>query len=240
MVCKVKLVESRALLEPRVIVSLSRPRRTAQKWWIYFVFFFPVATIPLQMEASPDPHDEVALVSAAQSGRRDAFGKLVDRHKNGVMIFLSVRMQNTSEAEDLAQETFITAWRRLAEFDGRSPLGPWLRGIAHNLLRNHWRKHRPEAMGGSEELSALVESGFADPVALSGVNDDALAALRHCLSHLETSSQTLVRQRYEEGTSIEALASSTSRKASALTMHLHRIRSTLRTCIEKQLSASCG
>lgn len=172
-------------------------------------------------------------VLAARSGGHEAFARLVELHGQGVLIFLSLRMSSFAEAEDLAQETFVTAWRRLADFDPQAPLGPWLRGIARNLLQNHWRKRRADAIGGSEELAALLqrdddESGWEQA-------PEALEALRHCLTRLESVSQLLVRKRYEEGASIDELAEFTKRKPSALTMHLHRIRQTLRTCIERKL-----
>ena len=49
-----------------------------------------------------------------------------------------------AEAEDMAQEVFIVAWRRWHEFDVRRPLRPWLTGIAHHVARGHHRKHSRE------------------------------------------------------------------------------------------------
>jgi RNA polymerase sigma-70 factor (ECF subfamily) len=174
-------------------------------------------------------------VFAAQRGNREAFARLVEHHGQGVLIFLSVRMNNFAEAEDLAQDTFVTAWRRLADFDVESPLGPWLRGIARHLMQNHWRKRRAEAIGGSEELAALLQA--ADDESGWEQCPESLEALRYCISRLESVSQLLVRKRYEEGATIEELAELTQRKPSALTMHLHRIRQTLRLCIERKLAA---
>lgn len=177
---------------------------------------------------------ERAWVLAAKNGDHEAFARLVELHGQGVLIFLSVRMSCFAKSEDLAQETFVTAWRRLADFDPQAPLGPWLRGIARHLLQNHWRKRHAEAIGGSEELAALLhreddETGWEQ-------EPEALEALRQCLTRLESGSQLLVRKRYEEGVSIDELAELTQRKPSALTMHLHRIRQSLRTCIERKLA----
>lgn len=174
-------------------------------------------------------------VLAAQRGDREAFAELVEHYGQGVLIFVSVRMSNFAEAEDIAQETFVTAWRRLADFDSQAPFGPWLRGIARHLMQNHWRKRRAEAIGGSEELAELLQA--ADDETGWEQAPEALEALRDCLTRLEPVSQLLVRKRYEEGASIEQLAELTHRKPSTLTMHLHRIRQTLRTCIEGRLAA---
>src|SRR5690606_8676992 len=98
------------------------------------------------MTSVPAPDADRAFVLAAQHGERAAFAELVERHSRGVLVFLTVRMSNPAEAEDLAQETFLIAWRKLAAFDPDAPFGPWLRGIARHLLQNYWRKRRAEAI----------------------------------------------------------------------------------------------
>lgn len=179
-------------------------------------------------------NDETPLIFAAQGGDHTAFGKLVDLHKEGVLVFLTVRMFDRSEAEDLAQETFLTAWKRLQGFDPESAMGPWLRGIAHNLLRNHWRKHRAQPVGGSEELEALLHSNEGEYSAVWDGREDALQALRSCIGKLAPASRKLIRDRYEAGISIEEIATNAGRKHSATSMNLYRLRATLKTCIEKQ------
>lgn len=186
------------------------------------------------MSPSEDPTPESLLVRAAQAGEQASFGKLVDLHKDGVLVFLTVRMHDRSEAEDLAQETFLTAWKRLREFDPDAALGPWLRGIAHNLLRNHWRKHRAQPVGGSEELESLIQSGEGGFSSFWDDRVDALRALRHCIGKLAPASRKLIRDRYEEGISIDEIAKASGRKHSATSMTLFRLRAALKTCIAKQ------
>src|SRR6185369_1636266 len=84
------------------------------------------------------------LVRAARQGSWPAFAELVRRHQDAVRACLAVRMDLPHEAEDLAQEAFVTAFRKLDDFDVDRPFGPWVRSIAFNLLRNHWRKFRVE------------------------------------------------------------------------------------------------
>jgi RNA polymerase sigma factor (sigma-70 family) len=78
------------------------------------------------------------------------------------------RRLGTSLADDLAAETFATAFRRWSEFDASRPVRPWLFGIAANLLRHHWRRERrmlrAYARSGIDHGSAQV-----DEVSLSGV-----------------------------------------------------------------------
>jgi len=93
-------------------------------------------------KAMPD-EDEIQQVRAAQQGDLNALAALVTRHQQAVRACLAARLDDPHEAEDLVQEVFVTAFRKLGEFDPERPLAPWLRSIAMNLLRNHWRKFRP-------------------------------------------------------------------------------------------------
>ncbi|RYD29856.1 MAG: hypothetical protein EOP87_17615, partial [Verrucomicrobiaceae bacterium] len=101
------------------------------------------------------PQDEPDLIRRAQRGELAAFGTLVGRYQGSVRAFAALRMSVRCEAEDLAQETFVIAWRKLADFDPETSLGAWLRRIAHHLVRNHRRKFRAEGVGGYQELEIL-------------------------------------------------------------------------------------
>ncbi len=186
------------------------------------------------MNSHNRPIEEAALIRAAQGGDHGSFGKLVDLYKDRILVFLAVRMYDRSEAEDLAQDTFLTAWRQLKQFDSEAAMGPWLRGIAHNLLRNYWRKHRAKPIGGSDELEALIHSGEGAFSAVWDDQPDALHALQVCIRRLAPASQRLINARYVEGISIEELSKSSGRKHSATSMNLLRLRATLKACIEKR------
>ena len=159
---------------------------------------------------------ERRLVEAAQQGDAGAFASLVERHHRGVRACLVARMHDPHEAEDLAQEVFVTAFRRFGEFDPARPLAPWLRSIALNLLRNHWRKFRAQAVGGSAELAELVDARIAADCGPA---------------------RELLHRRYGEEESVRDLARRLQRGYSALTMQLHRLREILAECIDRKTGA---
>jgi RNA polymerase sigma-70 factor (ECF subfamily) len=177
--------------------------------------------------------NETEVIRAAQEGSAEAFTVLVERHQHAVRACLAVRLGDPHEAEDLAQEVFVTAFTRLSEFDPDRPFGPWLRGIAFNLLRNHARKFRPRAIGGNEELTALLDQRVA--MECDAARESALlAALRDCLERIEGPSRELLRLRYNEENSVRQLAVRLQRGYSALTMQLHRLRELLTRCITER------
>ena len=176
---------------------------------------------------------ESELVSAAQRGNWPAYAELVKRHQASVRACLAVRLEQPHEAEDLAQEAFVTAFRKLNEFDAERPFGPWVRSIAFNLLRNHWRKFRVVGIGGDEELAALVEQRIA--LRAAGNEGPELAALRDCLEQLDGPARALVERRYADDISVREIAEEQGRKYSAVTMQLHRVREVLAACVQGKL-----
>jgi RNA polymerase sigma-70 factor, ECF subfamily len=184
---------------------------------------------------SHHPMTEDSLIRSAQGGDIEAFSELVRMHHQGVHAYLVVRMAGMHDADDLAQEVFVTAFRRLTDFDAERPLAPWLRSIALNLLRNHRRKFRPESVGGNEELQALLEAQIESGLA-AGNESGRLTALRECLDRLEGPVRQLLMSHYGDGVTLRELASQSGRGYSAVAMQIHRLRELLATCIETRLS----
>jgi len=184
---------------------------------------------------SNHPLAEDALLRAAQGGDLEAFSELVRIHHQGVHAYLVVRMSGVHDADDLAQEVFVTAFRRLSDFDPERPLAPWLRSIALNLLRNHRRKFRPESVGGNEELQALLEAQIESGLA-TGNESSRLTALRECLDRLEGPVRQLLLAHYGDGVTLRELASQSGRGYSAVAMQIHRVRELLAACIETRLA----
>ncbi len=179
---------------------------------------------------------EPAWIEAAKAGDVSAFSQLVLRHQAGVRAYLAVRLDDPHEAEDLSQEVFLLAFRRLNDFDAARPLGPWLRGIACNMLRNHLRKRRPSGVDTLEELQMLMDQHIAE-VHESGQETDLANALTECLAQLDTPSRQLVQARYANDEDIAVICSRFGKRHSAITMQLHRIRLQLRSCIEQRIAA---
>jgi RNA polymerase sigma-70 factor (ECF subfamily) len=178
--------------------------------------------------------DETSLIRAAQRGDLGAFGALVERHHASVRACLAVRMNSVHDAEDLAQETLLVAFRKLPGIDATLPLGPWLRGIAMHLLANHRRKFRATPIGMNDELQALIDAR----IEISDHESERMSALRECLETLDGPARTLVNARYSDGATLDELAARTRRKTSAISMQLHRLRNLLADCIEKRTATT--
>ncbi|MBK1825865.1 RNA polymerase sigma factor [Haloferula rosea] len=182
---------------------------------------------------NPEPPQTAELIGTARRGDRGAFGELVRLHEGWLRAFLRARLRDWASADDLAQESFITAYLRLKHLQDDSAFEPWLRGIAVNHLRNHIRKKRELHVGGTEDLQPLCDEVFwgGEDTSREGPRMDAL---RTCLGRITGPSRELLAQRYTVGKSVREIAAESGRGYSALSMQFHRLRENLANCIRQE------
>jgi RNA polymerase sigma-70 factor, ECF subfamily len=77
------------------------------------------------------------LVEAAAAGSRDAFDELVRRYQGPIVNLARALTAGSADAEDLAQEVFVRAWRSLPGFRGDSTFRTWLHRVALNVIHSH-------------------------------------------------------------------------------------------------------
>jgi RNA polymerase sigma-70 factor (ECF subfamily) len=128
------------------------------------------------------------LVDAAAAGSREAFDELVLRYQGPVFNLVRAMTAGDTDAEDLAQEAFVRAWRSIAAFRADSTFRTWIFGIAINVVRTHrGRRSRlrqvfwsAPATGEADDGPldrASVDDGIERPLAMREVIDRALATL---------------------------------------------------------------
>lgn len=98
----------------------------------------PPARAPEPAEGRTEVN-EAALVERARGGDVDAWARLYQDQFDRIFRYIAYLTGDTTAAEDFVQETFARAYVSLPSFEGRAPLTGWLRGIAINIVRRHWR-----------------------------------------------------------------------------------------------------
>ena len=97
-------------------------------------------------------NNDADLVAASLSGNRDAFGHIVSRYQSLICSLAYSATGSLGASEDLAQETFITAWKHLRQLRERNKLRAWLCGIARNRINNCLRREGREPAHIAEQL----------------------------------------------------------------------------------------
>jgi RNA polymerase sigma-70 factor (ECF subfamily) len=139
---------------------------------------------------------EPAWVRQAQAGSASAFGRLVQAHQQGLRAFLWRLTGNPSDAEDVAQDSFVFAWEHIGRFDAGRPFRPWLYGIGWRKFRQGKRSWLRMLARESRAAEAAETVIHADPglrldlaMALNTLPAEQRAALLLCLlaefSHAE-------------------------------------------------------
>ncbi len=115
-----------------------------------------LSAVPSPASAPREGADDDELVRRAVAGDERAWARLYQRHFDRVFRDVAYLVGASAGAEEIVQETFAAALVGLRRYDARASFVTWLRGIAHNLVRRHWRtqSRRERAYDRLAELSA--------------------------------------------------------------------------------------
>ncbi len=159
------------------------------------------------------------------------FQEVVDRHYAPLYSYVRFLTACSGESEDILHQVFLIAYERLAAdepFQGN--LGKWLRGTARHLVYAWWRDRKKLSQLLAHHLKLLAEA--ADDTREADITDELKAALKRCLGRLRPDDRQLISKRYEEGLPATGIARQTGQNLSTLYVRLHRIRQTLKRCVE--------
>lgn len=166
--------------------------------------------------------DPELIARVVVSDDHAAFGELVRRHQSTVRHFLrQLARGDTALADDLAQETFLQAYRGLARFHGHSRFSTWLLGIAHNHWRNARRRSQPVPVE-PEHLATLEP--VPSPAPLSDLKHD----LAHALEALALEERIALHLHYQQGLSHPEIADVLSCPLGTVKTNLNRGKEKLR------------
>ena len=185
--------------------------------------FHPAGSTPATERAS----DDAQVVRAVLDGDRDAFRVLVERESAMVVRTCYRVLRDLPEAEDVAQETFVIAYRSLATWRG-GPFGAWLARIAVRLAVRQLARRRTvgwigtSAPGQEDGPRSSVPAGprLQPELAVLAAEDDL--AVRRALARLEEPYREVVALRFFADRSLNEIAALTGRPLGTVKTHLRR------------------
>lgn len=171
-----------------------------------------------------DPTDQ-ALVRAARLGDHQAFQSIVERHGPAMYRYAVRLVGDPTDAVEVTQEAFVSAWRSLPSFAGRSSLRTWLIRLVHRRAADLQRHRRALPMP-EELLSRLTPSAPDDPLQ-TVLDAELLAALQQALNELPWHQRATWLLREVEQMSYEEISIALVMPIGAVRGHLYRGRRTL-------------
>ncbi|MGE0862349.1 MAG: RNA polymerase sigma factor [Vicinamibacterales bacterium] len=184
----------------------------------------------------PDSREEglidLALVRRSAQGDREAFDTLVTRHQASVFRLARYLTGNQDQAEDVLQQTFLSAWQGAAGFRGESSIRTWLLTIARNaaLTRRKQAAREPIDETPLEDLGIRAGWGGPDPEQLAAAAEqrDRLAV---ALAGLVPEEREILTLRDLEGIAGDEVATMLGLSLAAMKSRLHRARLSLAAAV---------
>ncbi len=168
---------------------------------------------------------DASLVAESLQGDRDAFARIVERYQNLVSGIAYCATGNVARSEDLAQETFVTAWKRLPDLREPARLRSWLCGILRFLISKECRRRDHEPIHEAESLEALDDCAADVPLPLDHViSEEEKAILWRALEQVPEIYREPLVLFYREHQSIETVARDLELSEDAVKQRLARGR----------------
>ncbi len=179
------------------------------------------------------PIEDTTAIEQALAGNQQAFAALVERYQSRLLGLLWHACGDRGLAEDIAQEAFVRAYRKLDTFAGDSQFYTWLAKIAMNQLISHRRRRRLESTKQQSGLEAALETVGHDLPPESGLElSETQKCVRAAIDILDEDRRTVLLLRDFDGHDYETIAQMLDIPVGTVRSRLHRARLELKSILQ--------
>lgn len=192
-------------------------------------------TVGTEVADDANAHElERRAIEAVLAGERAAFAVLIERHHRGVQAMIYRFVHNAADAEDLAQQTFVSAFDALGRFDVEQRFSTWLYRIAINLAKDHLKsKKRTESPLGDSDVQDGAFSGSVAATDAETVARQRRQLLQRALMTLSVDDREILMLKDVEELPFAEIKQLTGRPVTALKIRAVRARARLRAALAK-------
>jgi len=182
--------------------------------------------------------EDLEIVREALAGSQDAHRELVQRYQRPILSLIRRMIRDSSQAEDLAQEVFLKAFRALGSFDQSRKFSSWLFKIAHNTAIDQLRRRELATVPletpdrDEPDLVAILPDKAAESPAGKAERRDLVKAIEGAVRSLKPLYREVVILRYQEGLAYEEIAEVTDLPLGTVKTHLFRARKAMVAYLE--------
>lgn len=178
-------------------------------------------------------------VVLAQAGDQAALRQAFKAALPALQIAVKVRCPDPGLAEEVIQETLVTALEQLARYRPEGTFIAWLKGIARNHLRRQLDAERRLQCADPSTLETLLAKASRASLDvwepdLDGSDTPPQQALRNCLEQLSPRLRGMLERRHVDQVPVKKLAQQYKQGANTIAVNLKRLRSRLRSCLQTQ------
>jgi RNA polymerase sigma-70 factor (ECF subfamily) len=187
--------------------------------------------------------DDTELLARLKAGDQSAYAKLVEDNASAIYRLALRMMGNEADAEDVLQETFLSAFKSIDRFEGRSSLSTWLYRIASNAALMRLRRNEPEQVSVDEPVERddgeMMPRQFFDFCCLPEedlLREEAREQMKQAIDDLPPTLRSVFVLRDIEGLSTAETAEALDLSESAVKSRLMRARLKLRDELSRYFS----
>lgn len=174
------------------------------------------------------------IISSVKSGNQQAFSQLVTKYQNYVFTIVLRYVTSREDAEELAQDVFIKAYKSLADFRGDSKFSTWLYTIATTSCISFLRKKKLDTHSlDNEKVMAHAEQVDGGMRANQIEQKSKFAMVNKAISLLSADDAQVITLFYKGEQSLEEIAQIMGQETNAVKVRLHRARQRLKDKMEK-------
>jgi RNA polymerase sigma-70 factor (ECF subfamily) len=195
------------------------------------------------LRAEPDQFDEVAILAGMRAGEESCFAFCCERFGPRMLAVARRLLANEDDAQEAVQDAFLSAFRAIERFDGRSQLGTWLYRIALNAALAKLRMRRTTGYASIDELLPRFNddghqfepaAAWSDSALAMMEQDETRQVLRQAIDQLPAPYRTVLLLRDIEELDTEEAAGLLQVTCGVVKTRLHRARQALRTLLDAQ------
>jgi RNA polymerase sigma-70 factor (ECF subfamily) len=177
-------------------------------------------------------------IARVLDGDYDAFEELVEKYEGRIYRHLRKMVKDNHHAQDLLQETFLSAYKGLGGFTGASSFSTWLFRIATNAALMYLRKQRPESVEYDDEIRSQTDGAFAaasqefvnTPLDIL-LSSEGRRKIEEAIDDLPVLYRSVIVLRDVEGFSLEEVSKIMDSSVAAIKSRLHRARNSVREAL---------
>jgi RNA polymerase sigma-70 factor (ECF subfamily) len=167
------------------------------------------------------------------TGARDQLlDSLIREHQGRLRAFVYAQAWDRDIVDDLVQDVYVIAYHKLESLETPKAAWPWLKTIARNILRQHWRTVQRDTSK-NQVLAALAQLRVEpDASEDSEAAERVLWNLRQCVDKLSEKARSLLKLVYVDKRKSDEIAKEWGATGVVVRVYLHRLRTSLRSCVD--------
>ncbi|MBQ1667621.1 MAG: RNA polymerase sigma factor [Prevotella sp.] len=174
--------------------------------------------------------DEQQRIQRILAGKHDEYAYFVRQYSQALLDFTSRMVGDVSDAEELAQDTFVKAYRSLSSFAGTSSFYTWLRRIAYHESLNYLKRRKFHWVN----IDEVVMENDVSEEDLSTGKEERILLMEEAIDNLAPEERMLIHLYYYENIPLREIAFIMNVESNVLATRLHRIRKKLLLMIKQR------